>query len=136
MLPRFTIGLTETKVGIVVPQWIQASMRNVLSTRETEKALTLGITFNTDEALKIGLIDEIVNDKTDALKQSEKFLLKFANIPYDIRAMMKKMLRGRDLTELENNRDADQQSFLDNVFEPNFQKTLELYMEGIKKKKS
>lgn len=45
-----------------------------------EKALTLGTLFTTDEALKVGLIDEIAQDKTECLLKCEKFLLKFKNI--------------------------------------------------------
>lgn len=37
MLPNFTIGLNETKLGIVAPTWFQASMRNTISVREAGK---------------------------------------------------------------------------------------------------
>lgn len=58
MLNNFTIGLNETRLGIVAPTWFQATMLNVLSRRETELALTLGRMFSTEEALKVnGSID-------------------------------------------------------------------------------
>lgn len=53
MLPNFSIGLNETQLGIVAPTWFQATMRNTLSRREAELALTLGTLFSTDEALKV-----------------------------------------------------------------------------------
>lgn len=53
MCPNFTIGLNETKLGIVAPLWFQSTYRNVLSIRDAEKALTLGTLFKTDEALKV-----------------------------------------------------------------------------------
>lgn len=53
MCSNYTIGLNETKLGIVAPTWFQATMRNVISTREAELALTLGKMFTTDEALKV-----------------------------------------------------------------------------------
>jgi len=53
MCPNFTIGLNETKLGIVAPFWFQASMRNAISLRETEKALINGTMFTTDEAFKV-----------------------------------------------------------------------------------
>lgn len=37
MLPNFTIGLNETKLGIVAPTWFQASMRNTISLRDAGK---------------------------------------------------------------------------------------------------
>lgn len=52
MCPKYIIGLNETRVSLVAPLWVQASMRNVLTTREAEKALLLGTLYTTDEALK------------------------------------------------------------------------------------
>lgn len=135
MLPNFTIGLNETQLGIVPPPWFQASMRNVLSARHAESALTLGTMFTTDEAHKIGLVDEIATDKADALARSEKFLLRFTRISPDARALTKKLFRGKDLAELEKSREKDLQLFLSVVVEPKVQKGLELYLESLKKKK-
>jgi enoyl-CoA hydratase/carnithine racemase len=55
-------------------------MRNVISSRQTELALSTGRLFTTDEALKIGLIDEVATDKTDAIAKAEKFLLRMSKI--------------------------------------------------------
>jgi enoyl-CoA hydratase/carnithine racemase len=55
-------------------------MRNVISNRQTELALTTGRLFTTDEALKIGLIDEVATDKADAVAKAEKFLVGMSKI--------------------------------------------------------
>jgi len=55
-------------------------MRNVISNRDTELALTTGRLFTTDEALKIGLIDEVAKDKADAVAKAEKFLVGISKI--------------------------------------------------------
>jgi len=55
-------------------------MRNVISNRHTELALTTGHLFTTDEALKIGLIDEVATDKADAVAKAEKFLVRMSKI--------------------------------------------------------
>lgn len=136
MCPKLTIGLNETRLGIVAPEWFQASMRNVLSARESEKALTLGTMFSTDEALKVGLIDEVANDKADAIKRCEKFLLQFAKISPDARALTKKSLRGKEIAALEDDREHDLQKFLFFVNSPKVQKGLEMYLEALKTKKS
>lgn len=136
MCPKLTIGLNETRLGIVAPVWFQASMRNVISIRDTEKALTLGTMFSTDEALKIGLIDEVAESKEDAIKRSEAFLLQFAKVSPDARAITKKNLRGKDIAQLENNREADIENFLFFVNQPKVQKGLELYLQSLKTKKS
>lgn len=136
MCPKFTIGLNETRLGIVAPLWFQASMQNVISIRETQKALTLGTLYTTDEAAKIGLIDEIANDKQDAIQRCTQFLVQFAKVSPDARALTKKNLRGKDITDLENSREADLQNFLFFVNQPKVQKGLELYLESLKTKKS
>lgn len=133
--PKLTIGLNETRLGIVAPEFFQASMRNVLSTRETEKALTLGTMYTTDEAIKIGLVDEVATDKQDALKRCEQFLLQFSKVSPDARALTKKSLRGKELTDLEDNREHDLQKFLFFVNSPKVQKGLELYLAALKSKK-
>ena len=55
-------------------------MRNVISNRHTELALTAGRLFTTEEALKIGLIDEVARDKADAVAKAEKFLVGISKI--------------------------------------------------------
>ncbi|XP_031628189.1 enoyl-CoA delta isomerase 1, mitochondrial-like [Contarinia nasturtii] len=135
MAPKLTIGLNETRLGIVAPTWFQASMQNVMSVRDTEKALTLGTMFSTDEALKVGLIDEVASDKQDAIKRCEQFLLQFAKISVEARAMTKRNCRGKAIADLENNREADLQNFLGFVNSPKVQRGLELYLESLKAKK-
>jgi 3,2-trans-enoyl-CoA isomerase len=55
-------------------------MRNVISSRQTELALSTGRLFTTEEALRIGLIDEVATDKPDAVAKAEKFLLRMTKI--------------------------------------------------------
>lgn len=135
MCPNFTIGLNETRLGIVAPTWFQASMRNVLPPRQAESALTLGTMFSTDQALKVGLIDEIATDKEDALARCEKFLLQFDKVSMDARAITKKSFRSKDIADLETRRDEDLQLFVFVVNQPKVQKGLELYLESLKNKK-
>lgn len=56
-------------------------MRNVIGERQTELALTLGKMFTANEALKVGMVDELASDKADAIAKAEKFLKSFAGIP-------------------------------------------------------
>ncbi|XP_026464078.1 enoyl-CoA delta isomerase 1, mitochondrial-like [Ctenocephalides felis] len=135
MVNAFTIGLNETQLGIVAPTWFQASMRNVLSKRDSELALTTGRMFTTEEALKAGLIDEVANDKADALARAEQFLLRFKRVSPQARTITKLALRAEDLKALEENRDQDVQLFVFAVKDPKVQKGLGVYMESLKTKK-
>lgn len=135
MLPKFTIGLNETQLGIVAPSWFMATMKNTIPIRTAEMALTLGTLFSTEEALRIGLIDEIAIDKADALKKSEAFLNRFKKIPPMARALTKQNFRIKPIQELEDNRSQDVELFASIVVNPRVQKSLELYIEALKQKK-
>lgn len=134
MLSNFTIGLNETQLGIVAPSWFIASMRNVIGFRQTEICLTTGQLLKTDEALKIGLIDEVVKDKEQGIARAEAFFQRFAKIPATARALSKLGVRGRDIEELKRNKEADLNAFLSLITSPKVQKGLELYLASLKKK--
>lgn len=134
MLPNFSIGLNETQLGIVAPTWFQATMRNTLSRRDAELALTLGTLFNTEEALKVGLIDEIAASKEEGTAKATSFLDRFKKISPQARSMTKQALRSKDIMELEDNRSQDVDLFVYAVTQPKVQKGLEMYLEALKQK--
>jgi len=75
MLPKYMIGLNETRVGLHIPKWLIASTKNILPRRLAEAALLEGRLFSTAEAIKYGLIDEIAKDDEDLKLKSNKFFL-------------------------------------------------------------
>lgn len=134
MCQNYTIGLNETRLGIVAPTWFMASMRNTMSRRDAELALTLGTLFTTDEALKVGLVDEVATSKEDAIAKATAFLDKFKKISPQARSMTKQALRSKDIMELEDNRTQDIDLFVYAVTQPKVQKGLEMYLEALKAK--
>ncbi|KAL3285130.1 hypothetical protein HHI36_019254 [Cryptolaemus montrouzieri] len=135
MLKQKTIGLNETKLGIVAPLWFIASMENVIGRRLTELSLTTGKMYTTEEALKIGLIDEIAEDTNDAVSKSENFLKLFQNISPFARSQTKKFIRGNTVQSLVKTREADLKAFIDDITSEKVQKGLKVYMESLKKGK-
>ncbi|XP_059476411.1 enoyl-CoA delta isomerase 1, mitochondrial-like [Neocloeon triangulifer] len=132
--PQYTIGLNETKLGIVAPKWFMSSMLAAIPYRQTELALTTGRMFSTEEALKIGLIDEVATDKADAIAKAEKFLGLFAKIHPVARKLTKLNLRNDALDWLQQNRELDLNIFLSFVNQPIVQSSLEKYLEALKNK--
>ncbi|WP_101925309.1 MULTISPECIES: enoyl-CoA hydratase/isomerase family protein [Luteimonas] len=55
----FRIGLNETQVGLVAPRGIQALMRRAVGARQSERLLVAGLLVEADEALRLGLVDEL-----------------------------------------------------------------------------
>lgn len=55
----FRIGLNETQVGLVAPPGIQLLLRRAVGARQAERLLVAGLLPDAQEALAIGLVDEL-----------------------------------------------------------------------------
>lgn len=134
MLPKFTIGLNETKLGIVAPKWFMTTFLSVLPRREAERALNQGRMFTTEEALQVGLVDEIADSKEDAVAKCAEFIGSFAKVNPLARSLTKTQFRSAELQELEDGRKEDLEKFIFFVNQPAVQKGLGIYLESLKKK--
>ena len=56
---RFAIGLNEVQVGIPLPPAIFAALRRVVGDRTAERLAVAGEMVSADEALEVGLVDEL-----------------------------------------------------------------------------
>lgn len=50
---KYSIGLNETALGIVAPNWFMHTMVNTIPQRQAEIALTTAKMFSVEEALKV-----------------------------------------------------------------------------------
>lgn len=135
MCPKFTIGLNETQLGIVAPWWFMASMRNCISPRDAEMALTLGKMFKTDEALTIGLVDDGAENKAEAIAKCEKYLQGFKDISPTALAATKNSIRGADIQRLIETREADTELFASFITGEKIQKSLGFFVTVLKARK-
>jgi enoyl-CoA hydratase/carnithine racemase len=55
----FRIGLNETQVGLVVPPEIQTGLRRLVGAYRAERLMVAGAMLDSDEALRIGFVDEL-----------------------------------------------------------------------------
>lgn len=55
----FKIGLNEVPVGIPLPPIIFKAMRRVVGSRQAERLCVQGLLISGDEALRVGLVDEL-----------------------------------------------------------------------------
>ena len=56
----FMIGMNETQVGLAVPEGAQHLMRRVIGPYRAERLLVSGSMVTADEALRLGLVDTVV----------------------------------------------------------------------------
>lgn len=136
MLPNLKIGLNETPVGIVPPDFVIEGTKAVLSTRKAELMLLTGELVSSKDALEIGYIDEVAENYEDGLARCEKFLLKFKNISPIARGLTKQHFR-KDILQLlkdPKSRAADAKRFVDYILKASTQKDIETFFANIKKK--
>ncbi|XP_076839642.1 enoyl-CoA delta isomerase 1, mitochondrial-like isoform X1 [Brachyhypopomus gauderio] len=133
--PRYAIGLNETQLGIVAPFWLKDTLVNIVGHRTTELSLQMGIMYSAPEALKIGLVDQLVpEDKV--LSTATNTLAKWLTIPGHAQEISKSMMRKPTVDKLLANREADVKNFVDFVTKDSNQKYLEMYLAALKKKKA
>lgn len=56
----FKIGLSEVLVGLPLPPVIYGGLRRLVGTREAQRLAVLGLLVSPAEALRVGLVDELV----------------------------------------------------------------------------
>ncbi len=56
----FRIGLNEVQVGLMVPEVIQLALRRLVGAHRAERLMVAGAMVDSDEALRIGFVDELV----------------------------------------------------------------------------
>jgi len=132
--PKFSIGLNETQLGIVAPFWFKDTMVNTIGTRQTELALMLGTLFTAEQALKIGLVDEVVADRDAVLAAANKVALQLSRIPSEARHVTKMLMREPTLEKLTRDKQADIQHFTNFITQPEIQKPMGRYLEALKNK--
>ena len=129
-----TIGLNETKLGIVAPPWLAQQLIDTVGQRHAELGLSLGLLYKPEEALAIGLVDELApTDKV--LKRAQDESAKWAKIPPKARLASKMLARKTRLDNLVATREADNDFFRMFVTDDTVQKTVEIYLQSLANKK-
>ena len=58
---EFRIGLNEVQVGLSVPEMVQFALRRLVGPHRAERLLVAGAMIEPDEALRVGLVDELAD---------------------------------------------------------------------------
>ncbi|GMI06264.1 hypothetical protein TrVE_jg13516 [Triparma verrucosa] len=130
--PKLGIGLNETRLGIAAPFWLKDLFVKTVGYREAELGLSRGKLYSPEEALKIGLVDEIVEGEVYdvAVERAEEY----AKIPEKGIVATKRMCRGELVRDLEGKIEEDVGWFTDFILEEGTQKGIEGYLKSLSKK--
>ncbi|XP_008328893.1 enoyl-CoA delta isomerase 1, mitochondrial [Cynoglossus semilaevis] len=132
--PRYSIGLNETQLGIVAPFWFKDSLVNTVGHRHAEMGLELGLLYSPSEALRIGLVDQLVPED-QVLSTATQTMTKWLAIPDHARHLSKSMMRKPTVDKLLSSRESDIQNFVSFITKDSIQKSLRVYLEMLKKRK-
>ncbi|GAB9462743.1 3,2-trans-enoyl-coa isomerase, mitochondrial precursor [Globisporangium polare] len=127
------IGLNETQLGIVAPTWFRDTFVNTIGHREAEKMLGLGLQVDATKAKAIGLVDEAV-PLEEVFPRSQAAVEKWLAIPDGARVKTKLLMRQETADRLIAGRAKDLEDFCDFAQTDKVQKSLEWYLNSLKKK--
>jgi len=137
---KSSIGLNESHLGIVAPPWMCQQYIDILGHRKAEISLLSGILFPPNEALNIGLVDELVDpgDEESSLggrssvdQAAIQKAKEFAAIPAEARAGVKKLTRGPLVKTLTKDREKDVDLFCEFVTSEKVQAAIGQYLQAL-----
>ena len=133
--PKITIGLNETKFGLAPPSWLAGSYVSTIGQRQAEKAIQLGTIFNPENALSVGLVDELANDAEDVMDRSRKTLSVFGRNQAKARGLAKTLIRQPAIHQLRSKFDSDVELYVKLISSKYFQSCVDSYVKSLSKKK-
>jgi 3,2-trans-enoyl-CoA isomerase len=131
----FKIGLNEVRVGIPLPQSLHSVLARVVGRRQAERLAVRGLLVPADEALAIGLVDELAAPD-EVVARAIEVARDYLAVPPTAMRRTRELAR-RDLTAIFDAEQRDTwQRFVDDWFAPETQATLHALVERLAKKKS
>ncbi|XP_063697450.1 enoyl-CoA delta isomerase 1, mitochondrial-like [Culicoides brevitarsis] len=134
MLPNFKIGLSEARLGLICPEYVRGTMRKVMDRQDAEEAISKRTLFTTEDALKVGLVNEIANTKARAIEKCKEFMVQFEKFDIETRVRMKLRFKLDEIDEFLLMQEEDVQNFLKNIQKESFQEGLDRYLQKLKQK--
>jgi len=129
-----TIGLSEVHLGLPLRGWVYEAFVNVVGHRQAELTGQRGILFNANDALRIGLVDEVVSSDEELLQRANYHAELLAKLSSDARHQTKMDLRQPLLDRMKDSMEKGTHLMVDTMMSEKMQTTLDAYFEKLKKK--
>lgn len=127
---KSTIGLNETRLGIVAPPWFIANFTACVGQRQADRMLQCGEMVLAGEALAVGLVDALApadQVRTMAAAALDRYL----SVNETARLLTKHAVRHHVVQSLASKRQQDTDNFVRLVTQPQVQKGLGVYLESL-----
>jgi len=131
---KYKAGLNESQVGLVVSPIIKNALVRLVGPHTASKMLVAGTLLNAEEALAIGLVDEVANDPKAAVKRSVELCEQLIALPRNSMLATRELVR-EDLHALfDHESSIGVDAFLQLWFSESTQKSLNELVERLQNK--
>ncbi|MFD0939966.1 enoyl-CoA hydratase/isomerase family protein [Pedobacter boryungensis] len=130
---KYIIGLNEVPVGIIVPHSIFNLYSFWLGKADATRSLLEGKLFNPEEALAIGLVDELVKPES-ILTAAERSVRKYMSFERNTWSQSKLNIRRELIASTSADQSADLEVMLKQWWSPNTRAILKTILDSLQKK--
>jgi 3,2-trans-enoyl-CoA isomerase len=134
MTEKGHIGLNEVLIGVPVPKIWCKSMERLVGAKHADKMLMTGKMYKPQEALAIGMIDQVVPEES-LVDVAEQVMSKWTQIPHFGVAVTKKFLKGEIAQLLRDGCEEEVENTWKILSSPNIVGLMEKYLSGLSKPK-
>jgi len=131
---NYTIGLNEALLGFPAPFWLIDTMVNTVGVKSAERALQLGAMYSSNEALALGLVDQVVSE-ADLMDAAHREITKCMGVPDYARQLTKETLRKPTLKRLIGKETEAMDISTEFILSVDCQSKMEQYLKERKEKK-
>jgi len=131
----FTVGVPVTRAGFAPPKFLADVVGYLVGKRVAEDLLVRGTVLNADQALKVGLVDEVVDEPEQAILAAVHEVERYLELPGPYtRWLIKDHMRRQMIYPLRNEeaRKQDYAWFVSMIREPHVIQAIRKYMGGKK----
>lgn len=133
--PQFGIGMNEMLFGVAVPYFLLDAMVLIMGYQNASKAALLGKIFTPDEAVKVGLVDELTATE-DTLTSAEKQMKLYLKAEKNAQIATKMDIRQTMIDNFSEIKKRDLARVVATLQTPAIRKVLHAYIESVKNPKS
>ena len=136
IMPRgdFITGLNEVQVGLVVSSVIHKNLVRTVGPRTAEKILVTGKILNAEQALDIGLIDELADDPDDVVRRAVSWCERMLALPRFAMTTTRYMVRSDLVRLFDDPGNLNVEKFVDVWYSESSQAALRNLVQRLEKK--
>jgi 3,2-trans-enoyl-CoA isomerase len=131
----FRIGLNEVRVGLPMPPVILAAMRRLVGSRLAEQLCVSGALLPPAEALRVGLVDEVVPPE-QVVDRAVALAAELAALPRMAMRETRRLARADLVAVFDGATEAEKESLLDSWFSAEAQATMRALVERLARKRT